>query len=60
MEGVLKAQMHRVHDLGGIVHKANNHSDGNNNSNYNNIDGNNSTTFHCEEFASIINALSAL
>ena len=40
---LLKAQMHRAHDLRGMVHKAYNRNDGNNNSNYNNIDGNNST-----------------
>ena len=40
---VQMAQIHEAHNLGGIVHKAN-CSDGNNNSNYNSIDGNNSTT----------------
>ena len=47
---VLTAQIHGVHCLGGIVYKANNRSDGNNNSNYNHIDSNNSaTSFYCDE-----------
>ena len=52
----LMAQIHEANDLG-IVYRASNHRHGNN-SNHDNIDGNNTTTpFHCESFkASIIYA----
>ena len=52
---MLTAQMHGAHRLGRIHSSHGHYSDGDNNSNYNNIDSNDTTTFHYEEFDGVYN-----
>ena len=48
VKGLIIAQIHQVHNLAGIVHRASDHRDSNSNSNYKIIDNNSTVSFHYE------------
>ena len=46
VKGLIIAQIHQVHDLAGIVHRASDHRHNKSNSNYKIIDKNSTVSFH--------------